>query len=303
MNVEDFNNLSYDIQTKRYNSRYGVDGLERKQAKTWLNPDTVGAWRHTRFYKSLDPLLRIYPEATWVTVGDGRYGRDANYIREKGLKVLATNISDVLLKEAKEIGYIDAYSQENAENLSFSDREFDFVLCKESYHHFPRPMIALYEMLRVAKKGVVLIEPTDKYWASSFIEVLLMNIKDLIRIILGKKLVRHNYEKVGNYVYSISPREIEKVAVAMNFNAVAFKGINDYYQPGVEYEKATNNSKLFKQIKRKISFQDWQCRLKLKKYNLTTAIIFKEELKSDIAEHFRKEGYKVIFLPSNPYII
>lgn len=302
MNVEDFNNLSYDIQTKRYNSNYDVDGLERKRAKTWLNSDTVGAWRQTRFYKSLDPLLKAYPEATWVTVGDGRYGRDANYIKEKGLKVLATNISDVLLKEAKEIGYIDAYSQENAENLSFSDREFDFVLCKEAYHHFPRPMIALYEMLRVAQKGVVLIEPTDEYWASSFIEVLVMNIKNFIKIILGKKVVRHNYEEVGNYIYSISPREIEKVAVAMNFNAVAFKGINDYYQPGVEYEKATNNSKLFKKVKRKISLQNWQCRLKLKQYNVTTAIIFKEKLSSDIVEDLRKEGYKVIFLPSNPYI-
>lgn len=212
MNVEDFNNLSYDIQTKRYNSNYDADGLARKKAKTWLNSD----------------------------------------------------ISDVLLKEAKEIGYIDAYSQENAENLSFADREFDFALCKEAYHHFPRPMIALYEMLRVTKKGVVLIEPTDEYWASSFIEVLVMNIKNFIKIILGKKVVRHNYEEVGNYIYSISPREIEKVAVAMNFKAVAFKGINDYYQPGVEYEKATNNSKLFKKIKRKISLQNWQCRLKLK---------------------------------------
>ena len=302
MNVEDFNNLSYDIQTKRYNSSFDVDGLGRKKAKTWLNPDTVGAWRQTRVYKSLDPLLGAYPEATWVTVGDGRYGRDANYIKEKGLKVLATNISDVLLKEAKEIGYIDAYSQENAENLSFSDREFDFVLCKEAYHHFPRPMIALYEMLRVAQKRIVLIEPTDEYWASSFSEVLLMNIKNLVKTILGKKVVRHNYEEVGNYVYSISPREIEKVAVAMNFNAVAFKGINDYYQPGVEDEKATNNSKLFKKIKRKISFQNWQCRLKLKQYSSTTAIIFKEKLKSDIAEELRKQGYKVIFLPSNPYI-
>ena len=129
-----------------------------------------------------------------------------------------------------------------------------------------------------------------------------MNIKNLVKTILGKKVVRYNYEEVGNYVYSISPREIEKVAVAMNFKAVAFKGINDYYQPGVEYEKATNNSKLFKKVKRKISFKNWQCRLKLKQYGATTAIIFKEKLSSDIVEDLRKEGYKVIFLPSNPYI-
>ncbi len=301
MNEKDFNKLSYDIQ-EQYASHCAMAEAEEKHAKTWLDLNTVDAWRHTRLYKSLDPLLMAYSEATWLTVGDGRYGKDANYIREKGLKVLATNISDVLLKKAKEIGFIDNFSKENAENLSFSDKEFDFVLCKEAYHHFPRPMIALYEMLRVSKKGVVLIEPTDTQWASSFIELLVMNIKNSIKTIFGKKLVRHGYEKVGNYIYTISEREIEKVAVAMNFSAVAFKGLNDHYQRGIEYEKATNNSKLFRKIKRKISFQDWQCRLKLKQYNLTTAIIFKEKLRSDIAEDLKKAGYKVIFLPSNPYI-
>lgn len=39
------------------------------------------------------------------------------------------------------------------------DDAFDYVLCKDSYHHMPRPMIALYQMLRVARRAVVLIEP------------------------------------------------------------------------------------------------------------------------------------------------
>ena len=68
--------------------------------------------------------------------------------------IAATDIAEVLLKEAKEEGYIKAYSKENAESLSFADNEFDFVFCKESYHHFPRPMIALYEILRVVKRGL-----------------------------------------------------------------------------------------------------------------------------------------------------
>ena len=301
MNGQDFNQLSYKLH-EQHAVQSLIGSVREKHAKPWLDQDTVDAWRHTRFYKSLDPLLMVYPEAAWLTVGDGRYGRDANYIREKGLKVLATNISDLRLKEAQEIGYIDDYSKENAENLSFSDQEFDFVLCKESYHHFPRPMIALYEMLRVSKKGVVLIEPTDRYWTSSFIEVLFANIKNLIKTILGKKVDRHGYEEVGNYIYTISEREIEKAAVAMNFKVVAFKGINDCYQSGIEYEKVTNNSKLFKKIKWKINFRNWQCRLKLKHYNLTTAIIFKQEVQSGFVEHLRTEGYKVICLPSNPYI-
>lgn len=54
------------------------------------------------------------------------------------------------------------YSVENAESLSFRDNEFEVAFCKEAYHHFPRPFLALYEMLRVASKAVVLAEPNDQ---------------------------------------------------------------------------------------------------------------------------------------------
>ena len=93
-------------------------GKKEKHAKTWFEKDTIDAWRHKRMYRLLDPLLIAYPKAIWLTVGDGRYGKDAHYIRDKGLKVLASDISDVLLKEGKEIGYIDDYSKQNAEDLT-----------------------------------------------------------------------------------------------------------------------------------------------------------------------------------------
>jgi SAM-dependent methyltransferase len=48
------------------------------------------------------------------------------------------------------------FQKENAEQLSFEDESFDFVLCKEAYHHFPRPMIALYEMIRRRCRLIVL---------------------------------------------------------------------------------------------------------------------------------------------------
>lgn len=301
MQTEDFNQLSYQRHEKHL-ARRAREQAEAKHLKTWLDTDTVDAWRHGRMYQCLDPLLNAYPQANWLTVGDGRYGKDAHYIKEKGLKVLATNLSDVFLKEAKETGYIDDYSQENAENLSFQDQEFDFVFCKEAYHHFPRPMIALYEMLRVARHGVVLIEPQDKYSTVNFSVSLFIRIKDLIKKALGKKVIKHGYEEVGNYVYTISEREIEKVALGMNFRTVTFKGINDYYEPGVEYEKADNESKIFKQLKAKISWEDFLSKLGFKPHNLLTAIIFKVELQPDLEKHLKAAGYQVINLPKNPYI-
>jgi len=34
-------------------------------------------------YQVIDPILAANPTAKWLTVGDGRYGNDANYILEK----------------------------------------------------------------------------------------------------------------------------------------------------------------------------------------------------------------------------
>ena len=250
---DDFHLLSYQRHEKHY-YEHAAGGEKKQHAKTWLLQDTVGTWYHARMYGLLDPLLAAYPEADWLTVGDARYGNDAHYIRQKGLKVLASDISDVLLKEGKTIGRIDDFRKENAEALSFSDREFDFVCCKESFHHFPRPMLALYEMLRVARKGVVLIEPIDRFSNATWFEKLLDKIRSKTRPF--EKNPRYRFEESGNFVYSLSKREVEKVALAMNYKVVAFNCISNYYEKGIEAEKATRNSKLFKKVKRKIRLYD-----------------------------------------------
>ena len=41
------------------------------------------------------------------------------------------------------------------------------------------------------------------------------------------------FESTGNYAYHISKREIEKVALALNYQYVAFKGLNDSYFSGL----------------------------------------------------------------------
>lgn len=297
---EDFNKISYQTHEQHF-CKYAKGEKGEKLAKTWLEDDTVDSWRHERMYNSILSLLKAYPDSHWLTVGDGRYGTDAHYIREKGIKVLASDISDLLLKEGKKVGYIDDYSKENAEALTFSDNQFDFVFCKESYHHFPRPIISLYEMLRVAKRGVVLIEPNDCYIHSTFRGIIFQNFKDLVKKILHKRFIRHNFEESGNYVYSISKREIEKVALGMNYRCVAFKGIEDYYEKGVEYEKAINGNKSFRRVKIGIYLLDFLTWIKLKQPGLLVAIIFKEEPHSTLKNILSNECYEVINLPANPY--
>ena len=295
-----YSEISYCKHAEHFNEHVNGGGKE-KHAKTWLEEDTVDAWRHLRMYKSIDPVLKGDPSATWLTVGDGRYGKDAKYIINKGHTALATDISDYLLKEAVDLGYIPEYRKENAESLSFSDSEFDYVFCKESYHHFPRPYIALYEMLRVANKGIVLIEPNDSYISEKVSIVIFRNLKNIIKKLLNKKTERNRFEQSGNYVYSMSMREMEKVALGLNLNVIAFKGLNDSYIKGVEYEKLTSDGPLNKKVQSNIKKADLLCRLGIKEFGLLVSIIFKNEPDLDLLKQLQDGDYQVKMLPKNPY--
>lgn len=296
-----FKEKSYQQHSEHF-KEYSPGGKKEAHAKTWFEKDTVDAWRHQRMYQLLDPILIADPEAKWLTVGDGRYGKDAKYIIEKGCNAIASDISDYLLKEAKNIGYISEYKKENAESLSFQDSEFDYVFCKESYHHFPSPMLALYEMLRVANKGVLLIEPNDAYINNKILGIIFRNLKNIIKLLLCRKTNRHLFEESGNYVFSISRREIEKVALGLNYKIVAFKGINDAYFAGVEYEKLSEKGPLQKKIKVLINFANILCKLGFMDYGILAAIIFKNNPSKKLIQQLTKEGYEIIHLPDNPYI-
>lgn len=279
----DFSTISYKLH-KNHFKNYLSDKERIKHSKTWLKNDTIDAWRHRRLRKLVNPIIHIYPKSSWLTVGDGRYGSDAHYLESKDVKVLASDISDTLLKIGKKKGFIKQYKRENAEKLSFKNGEFDFVFCKESYHHFPRPMVALYEMLRVAKRGVVLIEPNDT------------------RSVMKGYKFHSSFERSGNYVYKISEREIEKVALGLQLSTVAFKGIDDYYIKGVEYEKLDGKSLLFLKIRFMLFVLEAFYVLRLRQRNILCAMIFKTQPSAKLVKKLLAREYKVINLAKNPYI-
>jgi ubiquinone/menaquinone biosynthesis C-methylase UbiE len=307
MEKEMFHHRSYDLHRSHYENSF-----DPKKLASWKNKNTVDHWRHNRMYEAVDPLIKSFPEASWITIGDGRYGTDANYLLSKGIKnVIATDISDTYLKVALEEKFITDYRIENAEQLSAADNSIDFVLCKESYHHFPRPMIALYEMLRVAKEAVILIEPNDEnirqantYNVRNSINLLWQSIKNRIKRIQGKAPYYNYgmYETVGNYVYSISKRELEKVALALNFPVIATKGLNDLYVEGVEFEEATKQSKLFSNLKKAIRELDINSEKGISQYAMLIAIIFKQPVEKQLAAELKKAGFVVNLLSANPYL-
>ncbi len=303
---QDFYYESYEKHATHF-KLYAKDGERVAKAKNWLRSDTVGAYLAHKRHCIVDPVLETYQGASWLTVGDGRYGSNAHYLASKGGEATATDISEYLLKEGAEMGYISKYSQENAEALSFEDESFDFVMCIEAFHHFPRPMKALYEMLRVARKGVVLLEPPDQYIYTNAFQMLFRNFLlflnklGVFKALIGKEVKKHTYEDVGNYVYKVSEREIEKVALGLNYPALAFKKMNQYYTEGIDAEIADKHSKLFKKIKRYTAVLDILTKLKLIEPSLLSIMIFKEFPSAQCIKQLKREGYKFVQLPRNPY--
>jgi ubiquinone/menaquinone biosynthesis C-methylase UbiE len=277
---------------------------ERKRVgQSWFRNDTLDYWRHTRLRSASKAFVDQDSSATWLTVGDGRYGTDAHYLLSIGAKsVHCTDISDTLLKIGHENGFIHSYSVENAEALSFPDNSFDYVYCKEAYHHLPRPYLALCEMFRVARKAVILTEPRDRVIDRAPFSW----VYRLLKRVLGKDLQHHHFEPVGNYIYAISERELEKFLLGMHFTKVAFLGSNDAYLPGVEFSSLASTSaadrKLRFKIKGRIRLLDVLTKLRVIDSTMLTVALFKSEPSAGLADALGSQGWKLKSLPKNPHI-
>lgn len=279
----------YKSQEKHHESRSASDGEHG-----WSNHETVDYQRHLRMYRLIDPILAVEKKAKWLTIGDGRYGHEAHYIGMHGSSATATDISTHRLKIAKDHRYIREYKKENAERMSFSDNAYDYILCKESYHHFPRPMIALYEMIRVAKKAVVLIEPNDVMRRSLTLQGMLAIENDQAYI--------NSFEISGNYVYGISRRELTKVALGVGLPAIAYRGIDDYYIKGVESEMMSSHGPMQTKMNIMLFILDILHRLGARDRSLLSVILFKNLPSQTLIRALRKVGYTFRQLPTNPYI-
>lgn len=287
MNPNEWAEKNYELQSQHE--------AEYKLPMMFWMPDGVDTWLHNRKYEQLHPLFETFPGSTWLTIGDGRYGSDAYYLQTHGMNAAASSISDATLKEAVDRGYIKSFKVENAENMKSGDGEYDFILCKESYHHFPRPPLALYEMLRVASKAVILVEPLEGQ----------PRFFDWLKGTMIKKLIRGDqsalYEPSGNFIYRISIREIEKMMTAINIPTIAVKSFNTFYLPKLASQKygwttGTLLTKLAIFLQNMLSF------LHLMNYGLATVIVFKIPITLELRNELSKKGFSLIDLPKNPYL-
>jgi len=278
------------------------DQARRKIAATWMKEGTLDRWRHHRMLSPIKPF--ISGDKTWLTVGDGRYGTDAHFIISEGGIAHASDISDRLLKIGSDEGFIGSFSAENAERLSFADNSFDYVLIKEAFHHFPRPWIALYEAFRVCKKAVILIEPHDS--REGLRQVATESLKRIAKKCIGKNSSSYGFEPVGNFVYPINLQELEKFLLGMHYRHIAAKGVNDFYEEGVEFINLNSTSSTerhaIRSVQNAIKKRNLLSKLGFLPYNILIASLFKDEPSKQTKKLLRQAGWQVKELPKNPYL-
>jgi SAM-dependent methyltransferase len=295
-----FHEQSYELHSEWYNQHFPTASSKSdfyKQHKQ-AEDKALSNWLQQLFFDCLLPLLKS--KSSWLTIGDA-YGLDAQYILSKGSNALATDLNTAFLTVAQQEGIVEDYAAENAEKLSFADKQFDYVLCKESYHHFPRPYAALYEMMRVAERGIVVIEPQDPVSKMPLL-LALTNLFSSYNKVLNKIWKnRFSYEPVGNFIYKVSEREFEKFAAGLNLPMVAFKQINpNFYFKGAD--NISIESKQGKVIRLKKWLLDQLVRFKIIPGQVLSTIIFKQQPDKNLQDQLKKSGYRLVLIPENPYI-
>jgi ubiquinone/menaquinone biosynthesis C-methylase UbiE len=101
----------------------------------------------------------------------------------------------------------------DAEHLPFEDRSFDIVAVHDGLHHVADPARAINEMARVAREGVVILDP-----ARAAITRLAVR--------LG---IAEEVEEAGNEIKRLAPREVAAILLAAGYRHVRWRRTLMYY--------------------------------------------------------------------------
>ena len=129
--------------------------------------------RNRRLRKGLKYLTSKYSIETisnWkVLIVCGGIGSEGLFFLNNGFNdVTVSDFSINALEIAKSLNSRLKTLVLNAESISFENNSYDLVVVQDGLHHLPRPSLGFTEMLRVAKKAILVIEPYDSFVGKVF---------------------------------------------------------------------------------------------------------------------------------------
>lgn len=162
----------------------------------------------TRYSFYEQALISFIPDKTSkiLVCGGGVSDKDILY----NIGFSNVTITNIAKDDNSDFYHPYEYKVENAENLSFADNEYEYVIAHAVIHHVSKPHSMLVEMYRVASIGVLCLEARDS---------LLMRIMQRLGFAETYEIAWvHSYAGGGgqnnsyipNYIYRWNEREVEK---------------------------------------------------------------------------------------------
>lgn len=103
------------------------------------------------------------------------------------------------------------WAREDAENLSYADNSFDWVLVDAGLHHCSSPHKALLEMYRVCRKGLLALEARDSLAMRLAVSLKLAPQFEQIAVALNDyKMGGFRGGTIPNHIYRWTEREVRK---------------------------------------------------------------------------------------------
>jgi 2-polyprenyl-3-methyl-5-hydroxy-6-metoxy-1,4-benzoquinol methylase len=152
----------------------------------------------------------------------GGSGMMAEKFARAGARVTGTDFSPAAIARARERArryHFDAtFLVADAENLAFANHSFDIVAVHDGLHHLDNPERAISEMARVARRGVLILDPAQAALTK-------------VAVWLG---IAVEVEEAGNQVKRFAPKAVAATLHEQGYVNVRWRGTLMYYphQPG-----------------------------------------------------------------------
>lgn len=181
-------------QQEFFEKNFG-QGLQR-----WSFHDTgntvVRYLRDRRLWCAISNLKQILgndlSELSALTVCGG-VGGEATFLRKAGfIDITNSDFSENALSICRQRDPDLKTKWLNAESMDLEDESYDVVLVQDGLHHLPRPILGFNEMIRIARRAVIVLEPHT----------------GLVAKLLGREWEEH--EGVFNYVFRWDRRLFEQ---------------------------------------------------------------------------------------------
>jgi SAM-dependent methyltransferase len=159
------------------------------------------------FYKNTINKWILNKNASILVVGGGETDRDV--FIDLGFENVVISNLDSRLKGDEFAPY--QWNFQRAEELTYDDLEFDFVVVHAALHHCETPHRALLEMYRVAKIGLIAFESRDSLLMNFLEKIELSPTYEHIAVYYNDgKFGGVNNTEIPNYIYRWTEREIQK---------------------------------------------------------------------------------------------